>query len=59
MVVYGNDVGVCFFGWKIGDWVCLRVGCGVYNYVSRVECFKCKIIRDYGVLNFFFLIRIK
>ncbi|CAF2164111.1 unnamed protein product [Brassica napus] len=59
MVAYGNDAGACPPGWKTGDWVCPRVGCGVHNYASRVECFKCKTTRDYGASNFSFSIRIK
>ncbi|KAA8535066.1 hypothetical protein F0562_030069 [Nyssa sinensis] len=35
-------------GWKPGDWVCTRLGCGVHNYASRAECFKCRTPRDYG-----------
>lgn len=59
MVAYGNDAGACPPGWKTGDWVCPRVGCGVHNYASRAECFKCKTTRDYGTSNFYFSIRIK
>ncbi|CAI9298422.1 unnamed protein product [Lactuca saligna] len=33
-------------GWKSGDWVCNRVGCGVHNYASRMECYKCKTPRE-------------
>ncbi|KAL2533140.1 Ran BP2/NZF zinc finger-like superfamily protein [Abeliophyllum distichum] len=29
-------------GWKPGDWICNRLGCGMHNYASRMECFKCK-----------------
>ncbi|XAR53274.1 hypothetical protein NMG60_11021759, partial [Bertholletia excelsa] len=35
-------------GWKSGDWVCNRYGCGMHNYASRMECFKCKTPRDFG-----------
>ncbi|KAK4265125.1 hypothetical protein QN277_026215 [Acacia crassicarpa] len=44
---YGSD---CSFppGWKAGDWICNRYGCGVHNYASRTECFKCKTPRDFG-----------
>ncbi|KAK1392543.1 zinc finger Ran-binding domain-containing protein 2-like [Heracleum sosnowskyi] len=35
-------------GWKAGDWVCNRVGCGIHNYASRTECYKCKTPREYG-----------
>ncbi|KAI4379456.1 hypothetical protein MLD38_005751 [Melastoma candidum] len=35
-------------GWKTGDWICTRYGCGVHNYASRIECFKCKTPRDFG-----------
>ncbi|KAK3029107.1 hypothetical protein RJ639_039251, partial [Escallonia herrerae] len=34
-------------GWKTGDWICTRLGCGVHNYASRMECYKCKTSRDY------------
>ncbi|KAH7546432.1 uncharacterized protein LOC107429132 isoform X1 [Ziziphus jujuba] len=44
---YGSDASVPP-GWKTGDWICNRVGCGVHNYASRMECFKCKTPRDYG-----------
>ncbi|XP_039166372.1 uncharacterized RNA-binding protein C17H9.04c [Eucalyptus grandis] len=33
-------------GWKAGDWICNRYGCGVHNYASRTECYKCKTPRD-------------
>ncbi|XP_050378350.1 RNA-binding protein involved in heterochromatin assembly dri1 isoform X2 [Argentina anserina] len=36
-------------GWKAGDWICTRVGCGVHNYANRQECFKCKTPKDYGL----------
>ncbi|XP_038701135.1 zinc finger Ran-binding domain-containing protein 2-like [Tripterygium wilfordii] len=42
---YGSD-GSVPPGWKSGDWLCNR--CGVHNYASRAECFKCKTPRDYG-----------
>ncbi|KAL5185961.1 hypothetical protein HKD37_05G011926 [Glycine soja] len=35
-------------GWKNGDWLCPRIGCGVHNYARRTECFKCKVPRDFG-----------
>ncbi|XP_058182540.1 uncharacterized protein LOC131300624 [Rhododendron vialii] len=35
-------------GWKSGDWICTRLGCGMHNYASRMECFKCKTPRGYG-----------
>ncbi|GMH04500.1 hypothetical protein Nepgr_006340 [Nepenthes gracilis] len=35
-------------GWKTGDWICSRPGCGVHNFASRIECFKCKMQRDLG-----------
>ncbi|KAG9153249.1 hypothetical protein Leryth_020842 [Lithospermum erythrorhizon] len=35
-------------GWKTGDWICNRLGCGVHNYASRDQCFKCNAPRDYG-----------
>ncbi|KAI6681712.1 hypothetical protein NL676_035593 [Syzygium grande] len=38
-------------GWKAGDWICDRYGCGVHNYASRTECFKCKTPRCYGKAN--------
>ncbi|KAI4377350.1 hypothetical protein MLD38_014992 [Melastoma candidum] len=38
-------------GWKKGDWICTRNGCGVHNYASRMECFHCRTPRDYGNAN--------
>ncbi|QCD80660.1 hypothetical protein DEO72_LG2g982 [Vigna unguiculata] len=38
-------------GWKNGDWLCTRIGCGGHNYASREECFKCKMPRDFGRLH--------
>ncbi|KAB1225006.1 Zinc finger Ran-binding domain-containing protein 2 [Morella rubra] len=35
-------------GWKTGDWMCTSVGCGVHNYASRTECFRCKTPRAFG-----------
>ncbi|XP_073158799.1 RNA-binding protein involved in heterochromatin assembly dri1-like isoform X2 [Henckelia pumila] len=35
-------------GWKSGDWICTRFGCGMHNYASRMECYKCKTPRDFG-----------
>ncbi|KAL9267716.1 Zinc finger Ran-binding domain-containing protein [Drosera capensis] len=35
-------------GWKTGDWICTRVGCGMHNYASRTECYKCRTPRDFG-----------
>ncbi|CDP10375.1 unnamed protein product [Coffea canephora] len=34
-------------GWKTGDWICTRYGCGEHNYASRTECHKCKMLRDF------------
>ncbi|KAB2609788.1 RNA-binding protein-like [Pyrus ussuriensis x Pyrus communis] len=45
---YGSDASAPP-GWKSGDWMCNRVGCGVHNYASRMECFKCKTPKDYGL----------
>ncbi|XP_058226827.1 uncharacterized protein LOC131335473 [Rhododendron vialii] len=43
--VYGGGVeasaGGGLPGWKTGDWICARVGCGAHNYACRMECFKC------------------
>uniref|UniRef100_A0A5B6YFY8 Putative zinc finger Ran-binding domain-containing protein 2-like isoform X1 n=1 Tax=Davidia involucrata TaxID=16924 RepID=A0A5B6YFY8_DAVIN len=44
---YGCD-GSGLPGWKNGDWICNRLGCGVHNYASRMECFKCKTPKDFG-----------
>ncbi|KAE9609698.1 putative Zinc finger, RanBP2-type [Lupinus albus] len=44
---YGSDCSLPP-GWKTGDWICPRYGCGVHNYASRAECFKCKMLRDFG-----------
>lgn len=33
-------------GWKTGDWICTRPGCGLHNYACRTECYKCKMPRD-------------
>ncbi|KAM7264742.1 hypothetical protein ACFE04_002425 [Oxalis oulophora] len=38
-------------GWKTGDWICVRYGCGVHNYASRTECFKCRTPKDYDKLT--------
>ncbi|KAL8136134.1 RNA-binding protein involved in heterochromatin assembly dri1-like isoform X1 [Apium graveolens] len=35
-------------GWKSGDWICNRYGCGVHNYANRKECYKCKTPKEYG-----------
>ncbi|XP_075517665.1 uncharacterized protein LOC142551993 [Primulina tabacum] len=36
-------------GWKNGDWICSSgMGCGMHNYASRTECYKCRTPRDYG-----------
>ncbi|KAG8372716.1 hypothetical protein BUALT_Bualt12G0095600 [Buddleja alternifolia] len=43
--VYGYDAVP---GWKTGDWICSRLDCGIHNYASRTECFKCKTPRDFG-----------
>ncbi|KAJ9140949.1 hypothetical protein P3X46_031538 [Hevea brasiliensis] len=45
--MYGSD-GSAPPGWKTGDWICSRMGCGEHNYASRTECYKCKTPRDYG-----------
>ncbi|CAA2952756.1 zinc finger Ran-binding domain-containing 2-like [Olea europaea subsp. europaea] len=37
-------------GWKTGDWICSRLGCGVHNYASRMECYKCKTPKDFGAM---------
>ncbi|KAL0345259.1 UNVERIFIED_CONTAM: Zinc finger Ran-binding domain-containing protein 2 [Sesamum radiatum] len=37
-------------GWKTGDWICTRLGCGMHNYASRTECYKCKTPRDCAFL---------
>ncbi|KAJ9538826.1 hypothetical protein OSB04_031559 [Centaurea solstitialis] len=42
---YGYDASVVP-GWKTGDWICNRLGCGVHNYASRMECYKCKSPRE-------------
>ncbi|CAI9766526.1 unnamed protein product [Fraxinus pennsylvanica] len=42
---YAQDPSV-LPGWKTGDWICNR--CGLHNYASRVECFKCNSPRDFG-----------
>ncbi|KAL3639501.1 hypothetical protein CASFOL_017408 [Castilleja foliolosa] len=34
-------------GWKNGDWICNRLGCGMHNYASRMECLKCHTPRDF------------
>ncbi|XP_027333187.1 zinc finger Ran-binding domain-containing protein 2-like isoform X1 [Abrus precatorius] len=44
-VGYGSDSNYPP-GWKTGDWICSRIGCGVHNYASRTECFKCKTPRN-------------
>ncbi|XP_019246828.1 PREDICTED: zinc finger Ran-binding domain-containing protein 2-like isoform X2 [Nicotiana attenuata] len=44
---YGYDASA-IPGWKSGDWFCSRLGCGVHNYASRAECYKCKTPRDFG-----------
>ncbi|KAL9399333.1 hypothetical protein Peur_008294 [Populus x canadensis] len=44
---YGSD-GSDPPGWKTGDWICTRLGCGVHNYASRMECFKCRTPREYS-----------
>ncbi|KAK9697792.1 hypothetical protein RND81_08G061700 [Saponaria officinalis] len=35
-------------GWKTGDWICSRPGCGEHNYACRTGCYKCKTPRDFG-----------
>ncbi|PWA68024.1 Zinc finger, RanBP2-type [Artemisia annua] len=42
---YGYDASVVP-GWKTGDWICNRYGCGIHNYASRMECYKCKSPRE-------------
>ncbi|GAB2289224.1 hypothetical protein Dimus_023529 [Dionaea muscipula] len=42
---YGSEYAP---GWKTGDWICIRPGCGVHNYASRTECFRCRTPRDFG-----------
>ncbi|XP_016481533.1 uncharacterized protein LOC107802530 isoform X1 [Nicotiana tabacum] len=44
---YGYDAS-SVPGWKSGDWICSRLGCGVHNYASRAECYKCKTPKDFG-----------
>ncbi|XP_021667710.1 transcription initiation factor TFIID subunit 15 [Hevea brasiliensis] len=44
---YGSE-GTYPPGWKTGDWICPRMGCGEHNYASRTECFRCKTPRDFG-----------
>ncbi|KAL3322830.1 hypothetical protein AABB24_040095 [Solanum stoloniferum] len=44
---YGYDSSA-LPGWKSGDWICSRLGCGMHNYASRAECYKCKTPRDFG-----------
>ncbi|KAF3960559.1 hypothetical protein CMV_014747 [Castanea mollissima] len=44
---YGSDCSAPP-GWKSGDWICSRMGCGVHNYASRTECFKCRTPKEYG-----------
>ncbi|XP_030939598.1 RNA-binding protein involved in heterochromatin assembly dri1 [Quercus robur] len=44
---YGSDCSAPP-GWKSGDWICSRLGCGVHNYASRTECFKCGTPKEYG-----------
>ncbi|XP_041006652.1 zinc finger Ran-binding domain-containing protein 2-like isoform X2 [Juglans microcarpa x Juglans regia] len=43
--IYESDGGVPP-GWKPGDWICNRMGCGVHNYANRTECFSCKAPKD-------------
>ncbi|KAH9761913.1 zinc finger ranbp2-type-related [Citrus sinensis] len=45
MMAYGTD-GSVPPGWKSGDWICNRMGCGVHNYASRMVCYKCKTPRE-------------
>ncbi|KAK9706128.1 hypothetical protein RND81_07G105700 [Saponaria officinalis] len=35
-------------GWKAGDWICVRPGCGLHNYACRMECYKCRTPKDFG-----------
>ncbi|CAI0629150.1 unnamed protein product [Linum tenue] len=44
---YGSDPNAPP-GWKSGDWICARMGCGAHNFASRGECFKCRTPREYG-----------
>ncbi|KAK4727539.1 hypothetical protein R3W88_032456 [Solanum pinnatisectum] len=44
---YGYDSSV-LPGWKNGDWICSRIGCGMHNYANRAECYKCKTPKDSG-----------
>ncbi|CAK9170926.1 unnamed protein product [Ilex paraguariensis] len=44
---YGYEASVVP-GWKTGDWMCSRLGCGAHNYASRMECFKCRTPKDFG-----------
>ncbi|KAL9242422.1 hypothetical protein vseg_016417 [Gypsophila vaccaria] len=37
-------------GWKAGDWICVRPGCGLHNYACRMECYKCRTPKDYGAM---------
>ncbi|KAG6723890.1 hypothetical protein I3842_03G229900 [Carya illinoinensis] len=45
---YGSAASHVPPGWKAGDWICARMGCGVHNYASRMECYKCKTPKDFG-----------
>ncbi|XP_059638004.1 RNA-binding protein involved in heterochromatin assembly dri1-like [Cornus florida] len=42
---YGGSADIP--GWKTGDWICNNLGCGLHNYASRMECYKCKKPRDF------------
>ncbi|XP_057967186.1 uncharacterized protein LOC131157219 isoform X2 [Malania oleifera] len=43
---YGCDGSGGRPGWKTGDWICTRPGCGEHNYASRIQCFRCQTPKD-------------
>uniref|UniRef100_A0A7C9CXD1 RanBP2-type domain-containing protein n=1 Tax=Opuntia streptacantha TaxID=393608 RepID=A0A7C9CXD1_OPUST len=47
----GHGSEVALPGWKSGDWICTRPGCGLHNYACRTECYQCKMPRDYGGMH--------
>uniref|UniRef100_A0A7N0TZI8 RanBP2-type domain-containing protein n=1 Tax=Kalanchoe fedtschenkoi TaxID=63787 RepID=A0A7N0TZI8_KALFE len=47
---FSCDANGAIPGWKTGDWICARYGCGMHNYASRLECYKCKTPREYDFL---------
>ncbi|PKI75723.1 hypothetical protein CRG98_003866 [Punica granatum] len=57
---YGGNMmvseGAAPAGWKSGDWLCPRYDCGVHNYASRTECFKCKTPREFGKILLIYII---